>query len=244
MNLRSLFTGTLRKALRKGAVIYAVLSALSTLFYCSCSSGTFYTLSSAEYMLEHSVDRQFLISSEYRHKPETRRYPGVPVYKVGEKYYVAAERVSAQRNKRLLTSVGSASPHPYYFYHREGKKEYYEVERSGCSGEFSFALPSTGGKLPSPAFTALSGETPSVLAYFSPEPSYPSVIPAGDTGRQAPTYTCEKSGDIQFRLTDSRERLSWRALYAFPAAAVLFVVVDIPFDLISFTGFCIRSIFD
>ena len=40
---------SIRKMLRYAGLLYAGLSFLSTFFYCSCASGTFYTLSTGEY---------------------------------------------------------------------------------------------------------------------------------------------------------------------------------------------------
>lgn len=243
MNLRFLFSRSVRKKFRLGAVLYGGLSMLSSLFYCSCSSGSFYVLNTGQYMLEHSMDRQFVISSEYKTPAETGPYYGVPVYKEDEKYYVAANRMDMRRNVGVFSSVGQAAPEPYYHTSKE-EKAYYEVELTVRSGEFFFSLPSAESKDPQPAFTTMPVDSPVITANFLPSPSYPSVSLAMEACRQVPTYTCEQTGDIQLRLTEPEEQLSWRALYGLPSAAVLFVAVDIPFDLISFTGFCIGSLFD
>lgn len=243
MNLCSLFSRTVRKKLRLVAMLYGGLCMLSALFYCSCSSGSFYVLNTGQYMLEHSMDRQFVISSESKKPSETGRYFGVPVYKWGEKYYVAAKRLNMRRNVAVFVSVGQAAPEPYYHIDK-GEKAYYEVELTARSGEFFFSLTSAEAKAPKPTFTTMPADTPVITANFLPPSSYPSVSLAMEACRQMPTYTCEQTGDIRLRLTEPVEHLSWRALYGLPSAAVLFVAVDIPFNFASFTGFCIGSLFD
>ena len=54
---------SIKKKLRVVGVLYMGLSVLSTLFYCSCTSGTFYTLSTGEYMLEQRLDKTFIVTS-------------------------------------------------------------------------------------------------------------------------------------------------------------------------------------
>lgn len=238
MNLRSLLSAPIKKALRVGLASYIVLSVVSTLFYCSCTSGSFYVLNTGQYLAEHSKDRPFIISTEYKNAPETRHGSALPIYKVGENYYVAAAQINLRKNMPVLSTVGSA-PEPYY-YTSMGEKAYYEVELTARSEVLTFSLPPN----PRPAFAELPADTPSLIAYFRPFASYPSVAPAMEAGSRAPTYTCEQTGDIQLRLIEPEDTLSWRAVYGLPSAALLFVAVDIPFDLISFTGFCIRSLFD
>ena len=248
--------------LRCTGLLYAGLSLLSTLFYCSCTSGSFYVLNTGQYLLEQRLDRQFVVTTECKYSPDDSQRSCIPVYKVGNKYYVAAERITSSPNIRILSSVGSASPDSSYIYHnRDGEKQFYEVEKSSSAGEISFTVISgrneesipivvraadeiahsesnqTGGptfscrldtRADMPRLVSLPDDTPHTLAYL----------------RGVPSLTTGKDKSTQLMLTGVREDLSWRSIYAVPSAAILFVAVDIPFDIISFTGFCIRSIFD
>ena len=244
MNL-SLLKNFLKKGFRTGSKLYIGLSALSTLFYCSCTSGSFYVMNTAQYMLEHNIDREFYITSESQQPRESHKAPGVPIYKVDGKYYVAAERVSVRDNVGVGGFIGEASPTPHYFYKRhEDEKAYYEVELATRSGERFFSLPAGAAHELTPAFTTLPANASAVMAYYADtSPSYPSVTSAWDDSKYL-LYTCEKNGDRQLRLTDTSLSLSWRALYGLPSAGILCVAVDTPFNIINFTGFCIRSIFD
>ena len=235
-----LLTNDAKKAFRAVALLYFCLSAL---FYCSCSRGSFYVLNTGQYMLEHNIDRQFYITSESRQPRESRQAPCVPIYKVAGKYYVAAERVSVRDNVAVGGFVGEeAAPTPYCFYLRhEDEKAYYEVELTSRSGRYFFSLPPGRTHTLTPAFTTLPADASVLMAYYSAPPYLTISSVWDDSGCR--TYTCEKSGNTQLWLTDTTENLSWRALYGLPTAAVLFVAVDIPFDLMSFTGFCILSIF-
>lgn len=241
MNL-SLLKNFVQKVFRAGGM---VCCAVSTLFYCSCTSGSFYVLNTGQYMLEHNVDRQFYITSESRPPRESRKAPVVPIYKVDGKYYVAAERVSVRENVGIGGFIGEGARTPFCFYHRhEDEKAYYEVEMTTHAGEFFFSLPSDEPQTLTPAFATLPANASAVMAYYdSTSPSYPSVSSVWNDSEHL-LYTCEKSGETQLRLTDATESLSWRALYGLPTAAILCVAVDSPFNLISFTGFCIRRIFD
>ena len=51
-------------------------------------------------------------------------------------------------------------------------------------------------------------------------------------------------GTYRIDLPMADAHLSWRALYGIPTTGILCVAVDFPFTLISFTGFCISSLFD
>lgn len=245
MKVMALFSATIRKKLRFAGLLYASMGVLSALFYSACTSGSFYVLNTGQYMLEHNVDRQFLITSESKQPRPPHKAPRVPLYKVAGKYYVAAERVSVRNNVGVGGFIGEASPTPFCFYHRhEDEKAYYEVELTSHSGELFFSLPSGSPQSRRPAFTTLPADSSAVMAYFRQTPAHLTVTPAWDDSGQVHTYTCEKSGAPQLRLTDTSVSLSWRALYGLPAAAILCVAVDTPFNLMNFTTFCIRSIFD
>ena len=255
------FSCSARKIIRYAGLLYAGLSLLSTLFYCSCTSGTFYTLSTGEYMLEQRLDRQFIITTECRHTPETSQRASIPVYQVGDKYYVAAERVTSRWNRRILASVGSAPDSTCVNQYAEGEKKYYEVEKSTSNGEITFTVPSgnkedtmpivvrAADKIPHSKSTQTS--VPTFTCRLDSRAAMPRLVSLPDDTphtmaylRGEPLFTKGKDGSRQLMLTGVHEDLSWRSIYAVPSAAVLFVAVDIPFDIISFTGFCIRSIFD
>ena len=256
------YYNSIRKRLRLAGFLYIGLSVLSTLFYCSCTSGSFYTLSTGEYMLEQRLDRQFIITTECKYSPDNSQSPSIPVYQVGDKYYVAAEHVSSPPNIRILSSVGSGSQGSSYVYHnRDGEKLFYEVEKSTSNGEITFTVPS-GNKEDSmpivvcaadeiPHFESTQTSVPTFTCRVDTRASMPHLVSLPDDTphtmaylRGEPLFTKGKDGSRQLMLTGVHEDLSWRSIYAVPSAAVLFVAVDIPFDIISFTGFCIRSIFD
>ena len=261
MKLFTQFSCSARKIIRYAGLLYAGLSLLSTLFYCSCTSGTFYTLSTGEYMLEQRLDRQFIITTECRHTPETSQRASIPVYQVGDKYYVAAERVTSHWNRRILAAVGSAPDSTCVNQYAEGEKKYYEVEKSTSNGEITFTVPS-GNKEDSmpivvcsadaiPHFESTQTSVPTFTCRVDTRASMPHLVSLPDDTphtmaylRGEPLFTKGKDGSRQLMLTGVHEDLSWRSIYAVPSAAVLFIAVDIPFDIISFTGFCIRSIFD
>ena len=258
----TLFFSAIRKKLRIVGVLYIGLSALSTLFYCSCTSRSFYTLSTGEYMLEQSQDRQFIVTTECRYSPDTSQRSSIPVYQVGDKYYVAAELVTSRRNIHILSSVGSGSQGFSDVYHnREGEKLFYRVEKTTSAGETSFSVPSGNEKASMPIVSCVADEIPLFESTQTGAPVFtcrmdtratmPRLVSLPDDTPQtlaylrgAPSRTIGKDGSTQLMLTGVREDLSWRSIYAVPSAAVLFVAVDIPFDIISFTGFCIRSMFD
>ena len=240
-----LFKNFGKKIFHTDGILCFCLFALCSLLFCSCTSGSFYVLNTGQYMLEHNIDRQFYITSESQQTRGGRKAPAVPIYKVDGKCYVAAERVSVRENVGVGGFIGEGAPTPYCFYHRhEDERAYYEVELSTHSGELFFSLPSGSVHALPPAFTTLPADADTVMAYYAgPDPSYPSVTPAWDDCGNL-IYTCEKNGDRQLRLTNTSLRLSWRALYGLPSAAILCVAVDTPFNLVNFTGFCIRSIFN
>ena len=256
------FSCSARKIIRYAGLLYAGLSLLSTLFYSSCTSGTFYTLSTGEYMLEQRLDRQFIITTECRHTPETSQRASIPVYQVGDKYYVAAEHVTSRWNRRILASVGSAPDSSCVNQYAEGEKKYYEVERADSTGTPCFSAPSGTDEPALPSITSMQDDiypaeadsscVPTFICRRDARATMPQLVSLPDADRPhtlaylrgAPSLTTGKDGSTQLMLTEVHAELSWRSLYAVPAAAVLFVAVDIPFDIISFTGFCIRSIFD
>lgn len=253
---------SIRKMLRYAGLLYAGLSLLSTLCYCSCTSGTFYTLSTGEYMLEQRLDRQFIISTECSYPPEANQSVSIPVYQVGNKYYVAAERVTTRTKRSILATVGSAPETHYINQYDDGEKKYYEVERADSAGAPCFFVPSEKKETSLPSVTSMQDEihpagtstsgVPTFICRRDARAAMPQLESLPDAElphtlahlRGAPSLTTGKDGSPQLMLTEVHESLSWRSLYAVPAAAVLFVAVDIPFDIISFTGFCIRSIFD
>ena len=252
----------MKKKLRIVGAMYLGLSVLSTLFYCSCTSGSFYTLSTGEYMLEQRLDRQFIITTECRYSPDNSQGSSIPVYQVGDKYYVAAEHVSSPPNIRILSSVGSGSQGSSYVYHnRDGEKLFYEVDKNTSDGEITFTVPSGKNEDSMPIVVRVADEIPHFESTQTSVPiftcrvdtraSMPHLVSIPDDTphtmaylRGEPLLTTGKDGSRQLMLTGVHEDLSWRSIYAVPSAAVLFVAVDIPFDIISFTGFCIRSIFD
>lgn len=256
------FYNSIRKELRFAGLLYIALSILSTILYCSCTSGTFYTLSTGEYMLEQRLDRQFIITTECKYSPDNSQRSSIPVYQVRNKYYVAAERVTSPPNIRILSSVGSASQGSSHIYHnRDGEKLFYEVEKSTSNGEITFTVPSGNKEDTMPIVVRVADKIPHSESTQTSVPTFtcrldsraamPRLVSLPDDTphtlvylRGTPSCTSGKDGSTQLMLTGVHEDLSWRSIYAVPSAAVLFVAVDIPFDIISFTGFCIRSIFD
>lgn len=253
---------SIRKRLRLAGFLYIGLSVLSSIFYCSCTSGSFYTLSTGEYMLEQRLDRQFIITTECKHSSDNRQRPSVPVYQVGDKYYVAAERVTSSPNIRILSSVGEGSQGSSLVYHnRDGEKLFYEVVKSTSNGEITFTVPSGKKEDAMPIVVRVADEIPHSESTQTSVPTFTCLLDSRATMPRLvslpddtphtmaslygePLFTKGKDGSPQLMLTGVHEDLSWRSIYAVPSAAVLFIAVDIPFDIISFTGFCIRSIFD
>ena len=253
---------SIRKRLRLAGFLYIGLSVLSSIFYCSCTSGSFYTLSTGEYMLEQRLDRQFIITTECKHSSDNRQRPSVPVYQVGDKYYVAAERVTSSPNIRILSSVGEGSQGSSHIYHnRDGEKLFYEVVKGTSNGEITFTVPSGKKEDAMPIVVRVADEIPHSESTQTSVPTFtcrldsratmPRLVSLPDDTPHTmaslygePLFTKGKDGLPQLMLTGVHEDLSWRSIYAVPSAAVLFIAVDIPFDIISFTGFCIRSIFD
>lgn len=253
---------SIRKKLRFTGLLYIGLSILSTIFYCCCTSGTFYTLSTGEYMLEQRLNRQCIITTECKYSPDNSQRPCIPVYQVRNKYYVAAESITAHPNIRILSSVGSGSQGSSLVYHnRDGEKLFYEVVKSTSNGEITFTVPSGKKEDAMPTVVRVADEIPHSESNQTSVPTFtcrldsratmPRLVSLPDDTPHTmaslygePLFTKGKDGSPQLMLTGVHEDLSWRSIYAVPSAAVLFVAVDIPFDIISFTGFCIRSIFD
>ena len=252
---------SIRKRLRLAGFLYIGLSVLSSIFYCSCTSGSFYSLSTGEYMLEQRLDRQFIITTECKYSPDNSQCSSIPVYQAGDKYYVAAERVTSHRNRRILASVGWEPDSTCVNQYAEGEKKYYEVEKSTSNGEISFTVPSGNKEDTMPIVVRVADKIPHSESTQTSVPTFtcrldsraamPHLVSLPDDTphtmaylRGEPLFTKGKDGSRQLMLTGVHEDLSWRSIYAVPSAAVLFVAVDIPFDIISFTGFCIRRIFD
>ena len=252
---------SIKKKLRVVGVLYMGLSVLSTLFYCSCTSGTFYTLSTGEYMLEQRLDKTFIVTTECKYSPDDYQHASIPVYQVGDKYYVAAERVTTRRKRCILATVGSTPESHDINQYDDGEKKYYEAEKTISAGATSFSVPSGQNEVTTPIVARVADELPLSESTQTGGPIFtcrldtraamPRLVSLPDDTphtmaylRGEPVLTTGKDGSTQLMLTVSREELSWRSIYAVPSAAVLFVAVDIPFDIISFTGFCIRSIFD
>lgn len=253
---------SIRKRLRLAGFLYIGLSVLSSIFYCSCTSGSFYTLSTGEYMLEQRLDRKFIITTECKYSPDNIQRPTIPVYQAGNKYYVAAERVTSPSNIRILSSVGSGTQGSSHVYHnRDGEKLFYEVEKSTSNGEITFTVPYGNKEDTMPIVVRAADEIPHSESTQTSVPTFtcrldsratmPRLVSLPDDTPHTmaslygePLFTKGKGGSPQLMLTGVHEDLSWRSIYAVPSAAVLFIAVDIPFDIISFTGFCIRSIFD
>ncbi len=174
------------------------------------------------------MDYPAIITSEGAFKPESYIKFWVPVYKVQDRYYVKGEKVMMGENVPLLFYVGEQYPTPYYLHRRTEQTGYYEV------------------KLDS------SGENRIVFVANDVDSSHPmqfpqtkeSCTPVGYYGVYSGSYTCGKDGMIQGTLVTDLGKGTWRSMYGLPTAAVLFVAVDLPFDLISFSGYCISSFFE
>lgn len=146
----------------------------------------------------------------------------VPVYKVGGKYYVLAEPAELELHTgQLIIYPDQADSSRLVYAGATGSKAYYEVElhNYGSISRCVFAE-----DLSNP-LTALPMDCKKPVAYYAMRPY--RIIPSSHDA------ACHYNGKKRAvaRVKDD-ERLTWRALYAYPGAALLYVCVDLPGSII------------
>ena len=146
----------------------------------------------------------------------------VPVYKVGGKYYVQAEPAELERRiGQLIIYPDQVDSSRLVYAEATGSKAYYEVElqKNGSLTSCVFA------EDVSHPLTALPMDCKKPVAYYAMRPY--RILPSSHDA------ACLYDGKNRAvaRVKDD-ERLTWRALYAYPGAVLLYVCVDLPGSII------------
>ncbi len=146
----------------------------------------------------------------------------VPVYKVGSKYYVQGEpaELYSRIGKLIIFQDESDSSHLVYA-SATGSKAYYEVELQELSGSTCCVF---AEDLSSPLSTLPKDCTEPVGLYGMR--AYRILPTSHDSSC---LYNAKDHAVVRM---DADERLTWRALYAYPAAGLLYVCVDLPGSII------------
>lgn len=147
----------------------------------------------------------------------------VPVYKVGGKYYVLAEPAELELHTgQLIIYPDQADSSRLVYAEATGSKAYYEVELHNYG---SLTCCVFAEDLSNP-LTALPMDCKKPVAYYAMRP-YRIFLPSSHDA------ACLYDGKNRAvaRVKDD-ERLTWRALYAYPGAALLYVCVDLPGSII------------
>ena len=146
----------------------------------------------------------------------------VPVYKVGGKYYVLAEPAELElRTGQLIIYPDQVDSSRLVYAGATGSKAYYEVELHNY-GSISCCV--FAEDLSNP-LAALPLDCKKPVGYYGMKP-YRFVL----TSRDAACLYDGKKRAVA-RVKDD-EKLTWRALYAYPGAALLYVCVDLPGSII------------
>lgn len=146
----------------------------------------------------------------------------VPVYKVGGRYYVQAEPVVLERRiGQLIIYPDQVDTSHLVYAESTGSKAYYEVELHNYG---SITCCVFAEDLSNP-LKALPVDCKKPVGYYGMRP-YRFVLTSHDAA-------CLYDGKNRAvaRVKDD-ERLTWRALYAYPGAALLYVCVDLPGSII------------
>ncbi|MBR5894981.1 MAG: hypothetical protein IKZ13_05520 [Akkermansia sp.] len=144
----------------------------------------------------------------------------VPIYKVGNKYYVQACPVLVRDDENFFTFIDYSSDKWYEYIESTGPSAYYEVEQSfpGC-----FHFPEQVEQ----ALTTLPQNSRSPIGNF--EIAYSRFCTAGDH-------------QYFMRVTDKAHH-TWQALYAYPLGTALFICSDLPCILLNSAGILILALF-
>ena len=146
----------------------------------------------------------------------------VPVYKVGGRYYVLAEPAELELHTgQLIIYPDQEDSSRLVYAGATGSKAYYEVELHNY-GSISCCV--FAEDLSNP-LAALPLDCKKPVAYYAMCPY--RILPSSDDA------ACLYDGKNRAvaRVKDD-ERLTWRALYAYPGAALLYVCVDLPGSII------------
>ncbi|MBQ4635710.1 MAG: hypothetical protein IJB64_04665 [Akkermansia sp.] len=197
---------------------------LATTALCLAAVGLSSCMRTGESMLSHANWYQAIVTTEYEQhndnkgKDDASMEFKVPVYQVGNKYYVQGEKaVLHYRIGKLLVFPDELLNDRYVYAAPNGDKAYYEVEFQESTNEklwlFAEDLSTPLRDLPKENQKAIGCYA--MRAYRS----LPGSVECGG-------YFKDK-GYAVARI-QTKPRLSWRALYAYPAAAALFICVDVP----------------
>ena len=146
----------------------------------------------------------------------------VPVYKVGGKYYVLAEPAELELHTgQLIIYPDQVDSSRLVYAEATGSKAYYEVELHNY-GSISCCVFAEDLNHP---LTALPMDCKKPVAYYAMRPY--RIFPSS----QDATCLYDGKNRAVARVKDD-ERLTWRALYAYPGAALLYVCVDLPGSII------------
>ena len=146
----------------------------------------------------------------------------VPVYKVGGRYYVQAEPVVLERRiGQLIIYPDQVDTSHLVYAESTGSKAYYEVELHNY-GSITCCVFVEDLSTP---LKALPLDCKKPVGYYGMRP-YRFLLTSHDAA-------CLYDGKNRAvaRVKDD-ERLTWRALYAYPGAALLYVCVDLPGSII------------
>lgn len=146
----------------------------------------------------------------------------VPVYRVGGRYYVQAEPAELERRiGQLIIYPDQVDSSRLVCAEATGSKAYYEVELHNY-GSISCCV--FAEDLSNP-LAALPLDCKKPVGYYGMKP-YRFLLTSHDAA-------CLYDGKNRAvaRVKDD-ERLTWRALYAYPGAALLYVCVDLPGSII------------
>lgn len=146
----------------------------------------------------------------------------VPVYKVGGKYYVLAEPAELELHTgQLIIYPDQVDSSRLVYAGATGSKAYYEVELQK-NGSLTSCVFAEDVNHP---LTALPMDCKKPVAYYAMRPY--RILPSSHDA------ACHYNGKKRAvaRVKDG-ERLTWRALYAYPGAALLYVCVDLPGSII------------
>lgn len=146
----------------------------------------------------------------------------VPVYKVGGNYYVLAEPAELELHTgQLIIYPDQVDSSRLVYAEATGSKAYYEVELQELRGSTCCVF---AEDLSSPLSTLPKDCTEPVGLYGMR--AY-RILP---TSHDA--VCLYNADDYAVVRMDADERLTWRALYAYPAAGILYVCVDLPGSII------------